>query len=133
MNQQNVYESQFRKWLDAIRPNLWDHLEDIASLPAEAQTAIVAYALELACISQNAANITLGRSVLQRLPRPWLLQRMEAAAEAVLSDSDPEWTFRRLFELYSALDEKLLTRLLERAERHENADVRELASEFRPE
>jgi hypothetical protein len=64
---------------------------------------VLSYFLELACQAQNMLNIELGRASLVTLPRKWLLEKIEAAAKPLL-DTNDEWEYRRLLEVYWKLD-----------------------------
>jgi hypothetical protein len=132
ISDRNPYLAGFRVWLDEFAPNLWERLEEVESLPVETRLQILLGSLELACLAQNIANITLGRFVLQRrLPREWVVRNISNASESILADPDQEWVFRRLMELYSTLDAQLLRQLVNRAREHPNPEVREAAREFR--
>jgi hypothetical protein len=63
--------------------------------------------LELACQSQHAANIELGRAVILAMPIPWVVARIVEVARAALPLRDA-WEFRRFLEVLSMLDLALL-------------------------
>jgi hypothetical protein len=115
--------------LERIQPGLSENLELMVDLsPVSAQEA-VRYLLSLACEAQNARNISLGREYLAKIPRDWLVERIESWAEFLLTAND-EWEFRRLLELYSVLDETLTRRLVERGKASSIEEIREAAFEW---
>ncbi|MDX1945770.1 MAG: hypothetical protein SFU86_10270 [Pirellulaceae bacterium] len=73
--------------------------------------------------------IQSARDAIRRLPRAWVLARIEAEAEPLLAGSSEQAQFeeyRRLLELYEQLgDSALIRRLAERAAAHHDEDVRE--------
>ncbi len=75
------------------------------------------------------SDVLLCREVIRSLPRDWVLNRVERAAEPLLATGGEE-EHRRLLELYADLDAGLTRRLAERAARHEDPDVREAGTDF---
>jgi hypothetical protein len=69
------------------------------------------------------------RHVVLRIPREWLTQHIEEAAEPFLKDGDDE-TFRRFLEFYFEIDPSLTRRLAERALTASDADTREAGADF---
>jgi hypothetical protein len=70
----------------------------------------------------------LGRTALWAIPRTWLLDHIEAAAEPLLQ-LEEDWEYRRLIELYWHLDIPLVRRLAIHGLASQNSDIREAASE----
>jgi hypothetical protein len=91
--------------------------------------AVLSYLLELACQAQNMRNIELGRTALLALPRAWLLDRIEAAAEPLLELGD-EWEYRRLGEVYLGLDQELVRGLIARGRDSQDEGIKEAAEDF---
>lgn len=75
------------------------------------------------------ADVQLARDVILTLPLPWVLERVEAAAEPLLREGAGE-EYRRLLELYRLLDRGLMTRLATRSAQHTDADAREAGADF---
>jgi hypothetical protein len=69
------------------------------------------------------------RAIILRIPRDWLAQNIETAAEPFLKEGDDE-TFRRFLELYFQIDSSLTRRLAERAVASSDADTREAGADF---
>jgi len=92
-------------------------------------TAALGEYLELACQAQNTANIERGRRGILSLPRAWTVAHIEAAAEPLLQTND-EWEWRRLLEVYERLDEALLRKLAVRATSHQDPDIREAGQDI---
>ena len=85
--------------------------------------------LELACQAQRVDNIERGRRGILSLPIHWTLTHIEAAAEPLLQTND-EWEWRRLLEVYALLDHALWRKLAERAVCHSDSDIREAGQDF---
>ena len=102
----SIYEERHCDQMDTFRPGLWRQPELIVLLPAELAATAIEYLLCLACESQNAANIGLGRRALAAMPVDWLSARIHLIAEAKLDLTD-EWVCRRLIELYALVDKSL--------------------------
>jgi hypothetical protein len=83
--------------------------------------------LRLASVGHR--DVVLCREAIVSLPRSWVLDRIESAAEELLSDGGEE-EYRRLLELYAELDAGLTRRLAERAARHPDKVVREAGTDF---
>jgi hypothetical protein len=115
--------------MDTFQKDLWAHLELVPSLPVMTGRAVLAYLLELACQSQNALTIELGRKVLMALPRIWLLEHIEIAAEPLVQLND-EWEYRRLLELYSLLDTMLVRQLALRGINNPDTGIKEASRSF---
>jgi hypothetical protein len=74
---------------------------------------------------------TLGRvreSIL-RIPKDWLLTKIESEIEPYLTKGDDS-EYRRAIELYGLLDYRLAKQLLSRCRASTNPHIREIASEF---
>ena len=69
------------------------------------------------------------RDLILRLPRDWVLERIEAVAEPLLETGTDE-EYRRLLELYRLLDSELTLRLARRAAASPDRHVREVGEEF---
>lgn len=69
------------------------------------------------------------RDAILRLPRKWVLPRVEAIAEPLLAEGTYD-EYRRLLELYVLLDPALTQRLAERAVQHPDPDIREAGEDF---
>ena len=72
------------------------------------------------------------------MPRKWVIEHIDPIVNQILTDDtdpyvkkEPDEYYRRFAELYYELDDGLLDRLLDRAARHDNPDVVEVAEDFR--
>jgi hypothetical protein len=97
-------------------------------LPDAIKQAVFDTLIDLASVGH--ADIGLCRAVIKSLPRAWLIEHVEAAAEPILRRGEDEEAYRRLAELYCDIDEGLVHRLVQRAARSSNAFVREVADDF---
>ena len=86
-------------------------------------------AIQLACQPQNAHRLVGGRRQVLAMPRSWVLQSIEKVAPECLNLSD-YWENRRLLELASHLDAKLLQRLVQLGHASDDEDIREAAHDF---
>jgi hypothetical protein len=123
------YTEAYRRRLDTFEPELWKRLDVVPSLPAERASKVLAYVLELACKTQNAANITLGRRALRQMPRSWLVEHLPLVASSTLDIGD-EWEFRRFVEALALVDPELAEMTVERGKTSDNAGVRESAQDL---
>jgi len=73
--------------------------------------------------------VTMYRKFILALPRDWVLERIEAAAEPHLINGDME-EYRRYLELYLLLDEGLTRKLAQRALAHSDPEVKEAGQDF---
>jgi hypothetical protein len=69
------------------------------------------------------------RDLILSLPRGWVIERIESAAEPLLMHGTDE-EYRRFLELYADLDHDLALRLASRAETHPDDCIREVGEEF---
>ena len=69
------------------------------------------------------------RDIILSLPRAWVLDRIEPAAEPLLARGTDE-EYRRFLELYTELDHDLALRLASRAATHSDECIREVGEEF---
>lgn len=79
-------------------------------------------------------SIQTVRSAIQALPREWVLERIEAAAEPYLQggpdhETGTEDEYRRFLELYMQLDRNLALKLARRAAEHSDPLIREAGEE----
>lgn len=69
------------------------------------------------------------RSIILRMPKDWLADHIEGAAEPLLQSGD-DGTYRRFLELYVNIDPALVRRLAERALASTDPDTREAGADF---
>lgn len=69
------------------------------------------------------------RDQILRLPREWVVERIEATADPLLVDGTYD-EYRRLLELYDVLDPTLTRRLAIRAIHHSDPDIQEAGQDF---
>jgi hypothetical protein len=118
------YIDEFRSHLNSLHPDLFAHLDLVPELEPNVGRAVLSYFLSAACQCQNILNIELGRASLLALPREWVLQHIEEAAEPLLR-AEEEWEYRRLLEVCWKLDFELVRKLASRGMGSENPEVRE--------
>jgi hypothetical protein len=86
------------------------------------------YLLEVSCQAQHIGNINVGRRVLYRAPREWLLATLAEAVDVL--DLNDEWEFRRYVELLSFLDAARAEDAVQYGLRAKAADVRASAQDM---
>jgi hypothetical protein len=123
------YEDSYRRRMSTFSDELWKRLEVVPTLPGDQAVEVVKYLLQLACQPSNAVPILLGRRSLVRIPRAWLIPRLDDAAVAAL-DLNDEWEYRRYLEVCSFIDPALAEQVAKRGLTSGNADVRETAAHF---
>jgi hypothetical protein len=69
------------------------------------------------------------REILCRLPRPWVLERIDAEVEPVLQRGEYE-DFWMLLELFEQIDPERALRLARRANDQSDPEIRELGGEW---
>lgn len=85
--------------------------------------------IALACQSMSVSCTEQGRSQVLALPRAWVLEHIENVATSGLDLSDFR-QYRRLLELASLLDGRLLQRIVSLGLHHPDVDVRDAAEGF---
>lgn len=79
--------------------------------------------------STGHAMVHVFREAIVSLPRDWVLERIEGAAEPYLRTGTYD-EYRRFLELYRELDDKLALKLARRAAAHPDEDIREAGEDF---
>lgn len=95
----------------------------------EALAAELREAVRMACLAQYVPVIIAGRNRVLALPRPWVIQHLEAVSHEVVTLTDP-WEYRRLLELADLIDTALLRRFVAIGLSSTDEEVREAATEF---
>lgn len=99
----------------------------LARLPTTELQELFDELVYLASFSHGAVQVV--RNAIRSLPRAWVLDRIESAAEPILTrGSDDE--YRRLLELYTQLDHHAAEKLARRAIAHHDSDIREAGEDF---
>jgi len=127
---ESPYVKSYRAHMDAFAPGLWRDPRRIAKLDAVTARLVLDYLLGLACNGQNIAPITIARSAICEIPRPWLLSNIEVSANDCLDLGD-YWVYRRLLELYSLVDQELVRRLVPKGLTSADPEIRQAAHEFK--
>jgi hypothetical protein len=83
----------------------------------------------LAIASSLNGQMDTARDLILTIPRTWLLEHIEDAAESVLMREDDE-DYRGLFELYLRIERQLARRLAERAVASQKPEVVEAGKYF---
>jgi len=125
------HHKQFIKYFESLeigKPilenlELIEHIED---LKAE---LLISHLLELACTTQNIANINIGRYYLQNMPREWVKAKISGLIKPILIQGD-YWEYIRCLELFSTIDEELTREITKKAIKHEDIEIRELGLEY---
>jgi len=110
INPNNPYVQRIIDKVNSYQENLWDNFEQVPLLETRIGHRILQDFIELACQSQHIGNIEIGRYGILALPRGWVLQHIEILAEPLLQSED-EWEYRRLIEVYWSLDKDLTRKL----------------------
>jgi hypothetical protein len=126
---QSQFEKLFLAKLESFHQGLSIDPGVVRSLEVVNDQALE-FLLEATCQSQRTEANTLGTKYLLRLPRAWILERIEQAVQAKLNLGD-DYEFRRLLDLYEQLakqDEQMLTlldKLIDFGRKSANADIRQ--------
>jgi hypothetical protein len=99
----------------------------IPSLPVAERKLLLNDLLQLA--SYGHGSIAAVRQIVQKLPRKWLLDRIEELVKPILEEGEEE-EYRRLLELFVKLDRDLTLRLARQALQHADEGVREAGEDF---
>jgi hypothetical protein len=83
--------------------------------------------LEVACFYHGLTQFA--QKIILSLPHDWLLENIERYAEPILQRDDYE-EYRGLLHLYVKIDTNLTKKLVERALKHDNLDIREAGEDF---
>lgn len=109
--------------------------EELPRLPPAEGRAILAALVAEACKPTSMWRIERGRAAVRLLPRAWVLEHIESAADEALLKELPwaGWEYRRLLELcgpYGLADVPLVRRLARRGLESSDPDMREAAEDF---
>jgi hypothetical protein len=115
--------------MDSYHKDLWAHPDQVPNLDPHKARDVLSCLLDFACRAQHVRNIQLGREVLLAIPRDWLLAHIEAAAQPLM-ETNEDWEYKRLLELYERLDAALARGLAERGLSSPNQDIREAGQGF---
>jgi hypothetical protein len=80
-------------------------------------------------VADGLAVVRDGQDVILRLPREWLLDRIESVAEPLLQNGSYD-DYRRFLELYIKIDPLLTERLAMKAAASSDSDIREADEDF---
>ena len=130
-NPNNPYYKQFIKYCESIDVNksVIENLELIENIEDSKVELLITHLLELACMTQNIANINIGRYYLQSMPKEWGKTKFSRLIEPILTQGD-YWEYIRCLELFSSIDEELTQKITKKAIRHEDIEIRELGLEW---
>jgi hypothetical protein len=79
--------------------------------------------------SYSHGSIQAIRDAILSLPRDWVVLRIEDVVEPLILDGTDD-EYRRILELYAALDPTLVRRLAQRAANRPDPDIREVGEDF---
>lgn len=100
----------------------------VSMLSIDELTMLFPDLIYLASWIQGGAEIV--RRAIISLPRAWVVAHIESIAAPLLNQTNTIEEYRRLLELYSALDEELTHRLATVALLHPEPEVREAGEDF---
>lgn len=74
-------------------------------------------------------GVKIVREIIESLPRSWVLENIETAAEPYLQNGSDD-QYRRFLELYIGLDKEFARKLALRAKQSSDFDIREAGDDF---
>jgi len=130
-NEKNPYFQAFSKFVDSQEDGslILEDWEQLEKTKKETADRIIDHLIQLACDSQNASNINIGRFYLQKTRKSWLLERIEKLLPAFLEHGD-YWNYLRALEVFSTIDESLTNEIAIRAIVDGNEEIREIGENF---
>lgn len=99
--------------------------ELLPGLTVEERKALLRHFVDLCSSGRYAGR---AKAAILELPRDWLRDNIEAAAERLLAGSDDQ-DWANLLDVVSQIDPAVERRIAERAARHSDAEIRELGEE----
>ena len=102
-------------------------LQAVPSLSVEEKKTLFPEWLQLARAAHSPHQIAW--SVIEALPREWVLQNIEKEVDAILETGD-ETDYWMFLQLYTRLDVGLVKNLAQRAAAHADAGIRELGEDY---
>ncbi len=131
MNSSGSPEKEAIAWIEQRLPGFSAKPECVASAESEMGDEIIRHLVALAFCEANRNGNLAGQELLHRLPRPWLLERIDRLLEPVVAADDP-WAWHRLLEFAQGFDDALAGRLAEKASASTEPEVREAADDLKP-
>ena len=129
VNPDSPYFRRMVEWVNSFGEDLWDNLERVPYLEPHIGEALLNGFIELAYQCQNIGNILSGRQGILSLPRHWVIEHIEELAEPILQ-TDDDWEWRRLIEVYDGLDKNLAKKFALRAISHPNSEIKEVGEDY---
>ena len=105
----------------------WLALRTVPSLNVDEKKALLADWVNLARAAHSPFQIAW--TVIESLPRDWLLKHIEKEVDAILRDEN-ETDYWMFLQLYATLDQALTQKLARRAANHADPEIRELGESY---
>jgi hypothetical protein len=102
-------------------------LEILDYLTNEERQSLFDELIKLASVGHS--DIELVRYAILSFDKSWLVENIENQAKSVLKNATDE-EYRRFLELYIQIDDGLTQRLIEKALRHSDLDIKEVGEDF---
>ncbi len=120
----------FRRWVAKHGVGAWANLSRLPRTSPMQAREILRELVGLACISQNDANINIGRWGLLQMPHDWVVAQLPGPLDEVLAEGD-ECEHRRALDLARLLeDEGLLRHVLQRCAESSDPRIRALVTDW---
>ncbi|MCH9647309.1 MAG: hypothetical protein K0U98_03660 [Deltaproteobacteria bacterium] len=115
--------------LEAIKPGLSQDLGCSERLSLESARAVVAIAVELACLSQNVANIRIGRFIFRELPARTINEHLRPVVSELV-DLEDDYEYTRLLEAIKPVSPANLEHYLRTGRDSSSAEIRDTSKEW---
>lgn len=142
----NAYVTSYRSYLEASHQFLTGDHDRVAILKKAFRSSDRYFAITLLKFLQQEelqqlfedlvflasfahGSVDYVREIIHKLPKEWVISRIEQIAEPLLENGDYD-AYRRLLELYIELDETLTRRLAQRAFQSTDYDIHEAGEDF---
>lgn len=130
-NPSNPYFQIFSDFMNSVENGAliivnWNLIEKAKD---ENSDKIILYLIDLACNTQNLANINIGRYFLQKTSKVWLMKRLKRLINSFLKNGD-YWNYIRALELLSTIDRSLTKEIAIKATQHEDLEIQDVGKKF---
>ena len=131
---QNQSDPYFRNFSDFMKSvdngkSIMENWDLIEKAKDENSDKIISHLIDLACNTQNIANINIGRYFLQKTSKDWLMKRLERLVKSFLENGD-YWNYIRVLELLSTIDKSLTKEIATKAIQHKDLEIQEVGNDF---
>ncbi len=118
-----------RDQINAIIPNAYDQLENVASFDQELACRIVSLITQFCCAAQNMGSIVAGRNAFKKLPGNWLTVNIPSIISRAVNLKDA-WEYRRFLELLREAKIELLHTYVASGLKSSDPEIQEAATDF---